>query len=363
MAGDPPFADRTAGGPPSAYFGETLNRLTESVDRLPFVERDYRIMGRSVRLRGAGPALAELARAFAHLASGRSDPASLTVHLADGDAVSLPRAPWDLLGRTPSTAWDADESELMHVWDERVDGLFRLDGASVSMLDHASGVGVFWTASLARMPRYERAAPLRAILDWWGGDHGCRVVHAGAVGTEQGGALLVGKAGSGKSTAVLACVGSGLSYAGDDGVAVSAGTMPMVHSLYCTAKLEPCHLRRALPLLTPMLEHSEQAHQGKRMFFLDRDRSAALTAGFPLRAVLVPRVTEGQRTTTRPVSSSAALVALAPSTLFQIPGARQQRLHHMAAVLRRVPAYALDLGSDLAAIAPAIRAVLDDAAR
>ena len=251
----------------------------------------------------------------------------------------------------------------MHVRDERVDGLFRLDGASVSMLDHVSGVGVFWTASPERVPRYERAAPLRALLDWWGGDHGCRVVHAGAVGTERGGALLVGKAGSGKSTAVLACLGSGLSYAGDDGVAVSHGAEPLIHSLYCTAKLQPGHLRRALPHLASVLEDSEEAHQGKRMFFLDRDRSAELTSGFPLRAVLLPRVTGSDRSTTRPVSSATALLALAPSTLFQLPGARQQRLHHMAEILRRVPAHVLDLGSDLATVAPTIRAVLDDATR
>ena len=278
-------------------------------------------------------------------------------------AVSLPRAPWELLDRTPSTEWDQEEGALMHVRDERVDGLFRLDGASVSMLDHVSGVGVFWTASPERVPRYERAAPLRALLDWWGGDHGCRVVHAGAVGTERGGALLVGKAGSGKSTAVLACLGSGLSYAGDDGVAVSNGARPLIHSLYCTAKLQPGHLQRVLPHLASVLEDSEEAHQGKRMFFLDRDRSAELTAGFPLRAVLLPRVTGNARCTARPVSSGTALLALAPSTLFQLPGARQQRLHHMAEILRRVPAHVLDLGSDLATVAPTIRAVLDDAAR
>jgi hypothetical protein len=56
-------------------------------------------------------------------------------------------------------------------------------------------------------------------------------------------------------------------------------------------------------------------------------------------------------------------LALAPSTLFQLPGARQQRLHHMAEILRRVPAHVLDLGSDLATVAPTIRAILDDATR
>ena len=270
--------------PPAAEIWGWLEAGWSIADIISMIQDRYDCSGAdpetAVRALCTGLALAaSLTRAFAHLASDPADEPSLTVYLADGGVVSLPRAPWEILDRTPSTAWDQEEGALMHVRDERVDGLFRLDGASVSMLDHVSGVGVFWTASPERVPRYERAAPLRALLDWWGGDHGCRVVHAGAVGTERGGALLVGKAGSGKSTAVLACLGSGLSYAGDDGVAVSHGPRPLIHSLYCTAKLQPGHLRRALPHLASVLEDSEEAHQGKRMFFLDRDRSAELTAG------------------------------------------------------------------------------------
>src|SRR5262249_5774860 len=254
---------------------------------------------------------------------------SLTVYLADGDTVGLPKSPWGLVDHPPSSAGEDEESALMHARDERVDGLLRLDGASLSMLDHDSRLGLFWTASPGRLARYERAAPLRALLGWWGRRHGCRIVHAGAVGTPSGGALVVGKAGSGKSTTVLACLGSGLCYAGDDGVAISEGATPLIHSLYCTAKLRPEHLRRVLPHLASMLEDSEEAHQGKRMFFLDGDHARELAAGFPLRAVLLPRVTENERSAMRPMSSGSALLALAPSTLFQLPGDRQQRLHHM----------------------------------
>jgi hypothetical protein len=348
----------------STYFDEALGRVTAVGRRLGFIERNYRIAGESVRLRSVGPALdAALTRAFAHLASASDADASLTIYLCDGRLIDLPRPPWQLVDPTASTPPEQEHGPLMHVRDERVDGLFRLDGGSVTMLNRVSAVGLFWTAAPDRVPRYERAAPLRAILDWWGGSRGCRVLHAGAVGTEQGGALLVGSAGAGKSTAVLACLGSGLAYAGDDGVAVSQGPRPFVHSLYCTAKLRPDHLRRALPHLSSLLDDSEEAHQGKRMFFLDREPCAELTPGFPLRAVLLPRVTTSERSSTRRVSPGSALLALAPSTLFQLPGARQQRLQHMAETLRRVPAHVLDLGRDLSTVAPAIRAALDDAGR
>ena len=311
-----------------------------------------------------GSALADsLTRAFAHLATGPADEPSLTVYLADGGVVSLPRSPWEFLDPTPSTAWDREESELVHVRDERVDGLFRLDGASVSMLDHVSGVGVFWTASPERVPRYERAAPLRAILDWWGGDHGWRVVHAGAVGTEQRrgaarGQGRVGKVHRRPRVPRVRALVRRRRRSGRESWRRAADPQPLLHG---EARAWPSPARVAAS--HPVLEHSEEAHQGKRMFFLDRDRSAELTPGFPLRAVLLPRVTGSDRSTTRPVSAGAALLALAPSTLFQLPGARQQRLHHMAEILRRVPAHVLDLGSDLATVAPTIRAILDDATR
>ena len=81
----PPSPIGARGARPSTYFDEVLVRITEAGRRLGFIERDYRIAGRSVRLRCTGPALAaSLTRAFAHLASGPADEPSLTVYLADG---------------------------------------------------------------------------------------------------------------------------------------------------------------------------------------------------------------------------------------------------------------------------------------
>lgn len=362
-AGTAPAAAERGSSRASAYFDEALSRMVDAAGRVGSVDRHVRIAGRIVRLRFAGPALVPvLTRAFSHLACEPAAEPALTIHLAGGAAVSLPDTPWGAIDRAAS-AWDDDDGALTHVRDERIDGLLRLDGGSLAMLDHASATALLWTASPDRVPRHERAAPLRAILDWWGGDHGWRVVHAGAVGTADGGVLLVGKAGSGKSTATLACLGSGLAYAGDDGVAVTLDAEPIVHSLYCSAKLEPHHLRRTLPHLASALDDSEAAHLGKRMFFLDGARRGEIAAAFPLRAVLVPRVVDGERTTSRPVAAAAGLLALAPSTLFQLPGARRERLSHMAEVLRRVPVHALDLGRDLSTVAPAIRAVLAGAGR
>jgi hypothetical protein len=170
--------------------------------------------------------------------------------------------------------------------------------------------------------------------------------------------LLVGKAGSGKSTAALACVTSGLAYVGDNDVLVDGGPEPSVHGLYCSAKLEPVHRRRALPALDRLLGSTEIWSRGKELFFLDGALRESVSTGLPLKAIVLPRVTPGERAVIRRVSSAAALLTLAPSTLFQLPGARRHRLRHMIRALERVPAYVLELGSNLETVAPAIRSVL-----
>jgi hypothetical protein len=351
------------GGRASAYFDEVFARVTAAHRRIGWAERRFRIAGRSVDIRATGPAIAAaLTRAFAHLAAASPDEPALTVYLADKDAVDLPACPWNL-PTAPAVSSEPGAGPVTHVRDERIDALWSVDGASLSMIDHAARTAVFWTRSPERVPYYDRAAPLRAILDWWGRHHGWHVLHAGAIGTERGGVLVIGKAGSGKSTTVLACLGAGFLYAGDDGVAVTVSPVPFAHSLYCTAKLEPGHLTMALPQLTALLAGSEQTYLGKRMFFLDRDPSSELSAGFPLRAVLLPRVTGAGRASARRASSVEGLLALAPSTLFQLPGARPERLRHMAELFQRVPAHVLELGRDLTTVAPIIRSILDGAAR
>jgi hypothetical protein len=60
----------------------------------------------------------------------------------------------------------------------------------------------------------------------------------------------------------------------------------------------------------------------------------------------------------RPVGAAEALRALAPSTVLQHGHHGAAGLEMAAELVRRVPAYALDLGDDIAAVAPAIRDLL-----
>lgn len=349
----------SAVGRTTEYFDDLHARILEAGRRRGFIDRHYAIGKRSVRLRLVGPPLvAPLTRALAHLVSDSTVEPDLTVYLAGGDEVELPPPIWEdpQSGSLPGP--DEDSRRAVHLHGERVEGLLEVDHGAISLFDTASSVGLFWTASSERLAYYERGAPLRAIFYWWGLQHGWHMAHAGAVGTDRGGILLVGKGGSGKSTTALACVRAGLDYLGDNDILIEAEPVPFAYGLYCSAKLDAGHLHRALPHLAPLLTATQSWNGGKGVFYVDGDARHRLSAGFPLRAVLLPRVTGRAETVITRASAAQGLLALAPSTLFQLPGARPERLRHLSRVVQHVPTYILELGTNLDTIAPVILELL-----
>ncbi|HXG75980.1 MAG TPA: hypothetical protein VNJ53_05370 [Gaiellaceae bacterium] len=231
---------------------------------------------------------------------------------------------------------------------------------SLSLLDTGRDTAWHWVADAERVPYWDQASPIRQLLFWWLQTRGYLQVHAGAVGTPEGGVLLVGKSGSGKSTVSLCCLGSSLQFAGDDYVAVSTGQAPQVASLYGSAKLEPEHVTRLLPHLVPLLANRGRLDSEKALLYVNRHFPSQVTSGFPLRAVVVPTVRPAQRESRLvPISRSAAFAALAPSTIVQLHTARQDALAAMAALLALVPCYGLEFGSDLAAVPDALVSLLE----
>ena len=73
-------------------------------------------------------------------------------------------------------------------------GAFAAPGSPIVMLEDAS-----------RLPPWERACPLRALLTWWAAPERLLMAHGAAVGSGEGALLLAGPGGSGKSTTALAC--------------------------------------------------------------------------------------------------------------------------------------------------------------
>jgi hypothetical protein len=313
------------------------------------VDRWYRIGDLLVHLSFAGPAVVPwIDPAFAHLRSTPGE-ADFTVHIWDSASTGAPGP------STPPVRDDEAAGAFYFFEDPPVRGVYQPGLGALSVVDLSSATAWYWVRDPGVLPYWEKAGPLRQILHWYMATEGRQQVHGGAVGTPEGGVLLVGRGGSGKSTCSLASLVTELRYAGDDYVMVSIDPEPWIHSLYSSGKVDPHNLER-VPHLRPAVTNADRLDKEKAVIFVDQHFPDRPIAGFPLRAVVLPTITGGPVTRAVPTTSAAALGALAPSTVFQLHTAGREAFSFMAALVRRVPAFVLELGDD----ASAIPVVLDD---
>ncbi|MBI4573500.1 MAG: serine kinase [candidate division NC10 bacterium] len=317
------------------------------------VERSFMVAGYPVRLHFAGPALVpRITRALAHLSVANGIEPELTIYLGDAASTGMDLTPIsELAGATPAGAgW-------IHLGNR---GRARFQPAfnMLNLLDLALGVGLLWVADARELPYWETSSPLRYMFHWWMEGHERQLVHAGAVGTRAGGVLLVGKAGSGKSTAALSCLESRLEFGGDDYQLVSLQPFPFAFSLYNSAKLEPDNIQR-FPHLRPAVANADRLAEEKAIVFIYESYPNKVSPGFPVRGVLVPSVTHRRETRVIPTSPASALAALAPSTIFQLRDPGQRALEKMARLLEQVPSFTLELGTDLPEIPGVISRLLE----
>lgn len=197
----------------------------------------------------------------------------------------------------------------------------------------------FHVPSVAAVPPWGLEHPFLKLLHPWLRTRGVLVVHAAAIGRERC-VLIVGRGGSGKSTLAIAGQRRGLGYLGDDYVGVRVPEA-RAFGLYRVAKLVPEHLHAMLPEVAAQ-RLPDLAPGLKARLAID----VTHPGGMDIAAIVVP--TLGAHHAITPTSSGHALRALAPSTLFQLPGYPED-LAPLSALARRLPAYELTSGPDLAA--------------
>ncbi len=318
------------------------------------LERHFRIAGRAVALHLAGRAPEDpFTAALSHLACEPAPDPDLTILVFDSASTATP---------PPPAPWRPDQVREAGVVEEfsgpRFRTVLQVPVEMATMLDREQRLAVCWVRDAAALPMPERAAPLRRLLQGWLADRGQVLVHAGAVGTEDGGVLLAGWEGSGKSSSALACLDSTLAYASDDYCAVDPGPHPRVHSLYSTGKTAVADIAH-LPLEETMIGNPQEAPPEKALYYLHRHVPDRLTAGFALRAILLPRPGGSTGpTTVEPVSAGTALKALAPTSVLLSPQAGASTLTALSRVAARLPAYRLQLGPDRRQVPAVIEALL-----
>lgn len=350
--------------PREAFFTQVEARFAQAASRGE-VSQLLRIGPGELQLRFAGADLAKrMLPAFSHLAidasgangandSRRAPTFRLSLAIFDGErsGVSLPRAPW--------TRGDYDVRGIIAGWNDlRWHTVIDPSRGGLRMLDRENRRAVCFFPSAEAALQQGFTTPLIGILAAFCRDLPLQIVHAGAVGSAAGGVLISGKGGAGKSTTVAACLDGGLDVAGDDLVLVELGAAPRIHSLLSTLKLEPSALAR-LPRLNRLAAGSEVLPREKHLLWASRAGRQALQRELPFSAILLPHVTMQPHSELHPISPAEALRSLAPSTLQLLPGSDSESFAKLARLVRRLPCYRLDAGTELDKLARLIAALCE----
>lgn len=283
-------------------------------------------------------------------------PASARVAVWDttSSGIPVPPFPWSPGDVGPGgTVARIDGGRYRTLYRDEVRGFHSL---AVCDLERLSGY--LWYDSHERIHWYERAEPLRAFIHWMLTSSTRYLAHASAVGDERGALLLTGSGGAGKTTTALASIDAGLCFVADNYLLISLENEPIAHGLYGTAKLWPQTLTR-LPHLAPYVRTLKVATDEKLVVDVARYRPQSIAQQLPVKAVVVPEVKPASETRVERCTPIDALLALAPTTIFQLP--RTDRgLAGMSALVRRLPTYKLKLGEDLMSGPAALSALLDE---
>ena len=325
----------------AGFFADVLNLARDAERRSGALSRDILLLDRRIRLIFAGDALEPLLLpALAHRlvpAEGKPD---LIIHAWDSRTTGVEMCPAPVRRHCFS-----DRGDIWSFHSTRFRSAFHWSEYSISLLDCEEGEGVFWLRSEEGLPYWTQASPFRTILHWWSERLNAQLVHAAAVGTAEGGVLITGRGGVGKSTTALACLKAGFDYAGDDYVLLAGGDEVVAHSLYCTAKLNPDNVEPFADFAPRILGARGEADYEKAVIFLDPGQVADR---LPIRAVLTPAFADedGGMSRIEPVDPALLIGAATFTTMAQLPHAGQNTADFIETQLARLPGRRLVLGGD-----------------
>jgi hypothetical protein len=329
------------------------------------VKRHFTLCGSTIELIFANERLLPyITPALEHLSVPAAESPALTVCIWDDVTTNtvMPAPPWEgyaVQGKSDHLeGLYTNRGDVRGFNSKRIKTAYNWSANALSMYDHNEDMAIYWTRDACDLPAYETSAPLRTILNWWAQKSNCHFAHGAAVGNACGGVLLAGKGGSGKSTAALASLKSGLLYVSDDYCLVSAEPVPTAYSVFSSAKVDPGNLFRVDHIL-PSRGRTGNKYDDKEVFFLYPRFAEQVTSGFLLRAILLPRITGRRDSMLSPASPADGIRALTISTMCQFPGAGKKMVDIMVRLAEALPCYHLDFGTDLAQIPALILDLLE----
>jgi hypothetical protein len=290
------------------------------------------------------------------------------LQVSDGTGVEFTIRCWDI-------AATGCPSPLPERWEPYVDGFTCLKGMTGLTTErfrnfYVGWIGLFCSIDMetrtayccytdaARLSMYEVSAPFRSIFGTLLNLHGMHLVHASAIGSPAGTLLFAGQAGSGKSTLSIQCLQAGMGYQSDDLCVLKGGETPHSLSLYNIAKLREDALPR-FKRLHPFLSHFQEDEEKKAFFYVHRHFPGLVVKEAPIRAIVLPVVTNEAVTRMERAAPMEAVRGLISWTVKEIPKFDSLGERIMLQALSRLPAYRMRLGRDSESTLNLIRGLLE----
>jgi hypothetical protein len=261
-------------------------------------------------------------------------------------------------------AW-AEEVYLPHEIDEKLapHGLkaaYYHDLNYWQIYDVGAGRGVQLMSGPDAFPPWDPGAPLRPFLHWEYASRGLRLTHCGTLGVNGSGVLLAGSGGAGKSGTVVAGLLRGLQSVGDDYVLVDASSNVTAYPVFATLKQDLKGFSR-LGLSERLGPAGPLNWQGKIEFRIGDIAAGPQVERLKIKALLVPRIGGSGRSRILPISRREAMLALAPSSINQMPGERGTGFAFFGRLVNQLPCHAIDLGPSPTEIADTIARFIEGA--
>jgi hypothetical protein len=331
---------------------DILDYFNESQKKAAGIRKRFIFIGGAVLLTYSSDILERnLFKAFEHLEMTPADAeTAFTIYACDTDVLNS-----DL----PGYAWlqeiSRNKDEIVTYNSGDLHALYNPKSGIFSLFDNGGNRGFYYLPKAGDLPFYEKAAPMRMLLHWWCEKSGLVLVHAAAIGGDRAAVLLAGKCGTGKSTTAMLAARNGFKFLGDDYVILENQSGSVVRSAYNSVKFRWEMLER-MPEAGELSMNNQKDEKG--YFYLLDHQPEDLAISMPLKAVLLPVIEGGQKTSFERVAQSRGLMGLAASSIFQMPGSGKQTLKTLARILKDLPVYQMSLGKDNAEIMDALKRFL-----
>ncbi len=246
-----------------------------------------------------------------------------------------------------------DRGDIWGVTSNRYRFAFHYGEFSFSAYDKCRSLGIYWVNNPKELPYWSYAAPLRTILHWCMEQSGQQLLHAAAIGTDDGAILLTGEGGIGKSTTALIGLDNNMKFAGDDYVVVGLDPIPTVYPLYSSAKVNQFseiqfeHLKA--------YQTNRARDDEKKVFQLYPDYKSQIPESMPLAAIFVPKIVDGETSAIKPDITRGDVVRKASfTTVSQLPYSGKYTYEFIEILSKLLPGYYLEVGSSRNNIAQTI---------